>query len=83
MHPDAENAKTGEYGLCTDIKVLEHWPRIEEWENPHALRAQPVGGKTVRINCALDDTEDDIKLRLTQKLVQMGDVPLDGHDDHR
>ena len=32
MHPDAEAAKTGEYGLCDDIKILTHWPKIEEWE---------------------------------------------------
>ena len=29
---DAEAAKTGEYGLCDDIKILTHWPKIEEWE---------------------------------------------------
>eukprot|EP01043_Picozoa_sp_COSAG02_P015559 COSAG02_NODE_665_length_18739_cov_9.192918_11_plen_355_part_00 len=32
MHPDAESAKAGEYGLCDDIKVLDHFPTIEWWE---------------------------------------------------
>ena len=26
MHPDAEAAKGGEYGLCDDIQVLDHFP---------------------------------------------------------
>eukprot|EP01047_Picozoa_sp_COSAG01_P083690 COSAG01_NODE_17621_length_1136_cov_1.819672_2_plen_165_part_00 len=47
--------------------------------SPHDIFVKMVHGETV-INCALDDTEDDIKQRLTQKLVQMGDVPLDGHE---
>lgn len=29
MHPDAEAAKSGEYGLFDDIKVLTHWPSID------------------------------------------------------
>jgi hypothetical protein len=33
MHPDAEAAKSGEYGLMDDIKILTHWPKIEEWES--------------------------------------------------
>jgi hypothetical protein len=32
MHPDAEAAKTGEYGLCDDIKVLDHFPTMDWWE---------------------------------------------------
>ena len=37
MHPDAQNAIEGEYGLCKGpdglgIKILDHWPAIEWWE---------------------------------------------------
>ena len=54
MHPDAENAKTGEYGLCTDIKVLEHWPRIEELARAPARAlisfGRPHSRSTTRFN---------------------------------
>ena len=32
MHPDAEAARAGEYGLCDDIKTLDHFPAMDWWE---------------------------------------------------
>ena len=76
----------GSTGDCAAVSFMDPavdalCTRMDEMTlSPHDIFVKMVHGKTVRINCALDDTEDDIKLRLTQKLVQMGDVPLDGHE---
>ena len=45
MHPDAEAAKTGEYGLCDDIKVLDHFPTMDWW-------AKESPGRTAIVRCS-------------------------------
>ena len=62
----------GSTGDCAAVSFMDPavdalCTRMDELTlSPHDIFVKMVHGKTVRINCALDDTEDEIKQRLTQ-----------------
>jgi hypothetical protein len=66
MHPDAEAAKSGEYGLCSDIQVLDHFPTMDWWE-----KSSP--GRTALI---IDDASWQLSKRGTPSQHSLADRTL-------